>query len=40
MLAKSKSCALVGLDGYVVEVEVDISSGLPAFTPVGKQETP
>ena len=29
------SCAVVGLDGAIVEVEVDISSGLPSFTIVG-----
>ena len=35
MLAKVKSCAVVGLEGAVVEVEVDISAGLPSFTIVG-----
>ena len=35
MLTKSKTCALVGLDGTIVEVEVDIAPGLPAFTVVG-----
>ncbi len=35
MLAKVRSGAIVGLDGAIVEVEVDISSGLPAFTIVG-----
>ena len=35
MLAKTLTCAVVGLDGYVVEVEVDISPGLPAFHVVG-----
>ena len=35
MLAKVTSGAIVGLDGEVVEVEVDISPGLPAFTIVG-----
>ncbi len=35
MLAKIKSCALVGLEGAIVEVEVDISPGLPSFTIVG-----
>ena len=37
MLAKVTSCAVIGLDGELVEVEVDISSGLPAFTIVGSQ---
>ncbi len=35
MLAKVFSCAVVGLDGILVEVEVDIAPGLPAFTVVG-----
>ena len=35
MLARAKTCAVVGLDGFVVEAEVDISPGLPAFTIVG-----
>ncbi len=39
MLAKSKTCAIVGLDGYVVEVEVDISPGLPAMAIVGLPDT-
>ncbi len=39
MLAKVTSCAVVGLDGELVEVEVDISSGLPAFNIVGLPDT-
>ena len=35
MLAKVMSCAVVGMDGAIIEVEVDISRGLPAFTIVG-----
>lgn len=35
MLAKVTSCAVIGLDGEIVEVEVDISQGLPAFAIVG-----
>ncbi len=35
MLAKVISCAVVGLEGAIVEVEVDISLGLPSFTIVG-----
>jgi magnesium chelatase family protein len=35
MLAKVTSCAVVGLEGTIVEVEVDISPGLPSFTIVG-----
>jgi magnesium chelatase family protein len=35
MLAKVNSCAVVGLDGEIVEVEVDISQGLPHFAIVG-----
>jgi hypothetical protein len=32
MLAKVRTCAIVGLEGAIVEVEVDISPGLPSFT--------
>jgi magnesium chelatase family protein len=39
MLAKTLSCAVIGLEGYVVEVEVDISPGLPSFTVVGLPDT-
>ena len=35
MLAKVVSCAVVGLEGAIVQVEVDISPGLPSFTIVG-----
>jgi magnesium chelatase family protein len=35
MLAKVRSCAVVGLEGVIVEVEVDVSSGLPKFIVVG-----
>ncbi len=35
MLAKVHSCAMIGLEGLLVEVEVDIAHGLPAFTVVG-----
>lgn len=35
MLAKIKSCAVIGLEGAIVEVEVDISPGLPSFNIVG-----
>lgn len=39
MLAKVNSAAVVGLDGQPVEVEVDISPGLPSFTVVGLPDT-
>jgi len=35
MLAKVYSCAVIGLEGMLVEVEVDIAGGMPAFTVVG-----
>jgi magnesium chelatase family protein len=35
MYSKLKSCGLVGIDGYVAEVETDIGSGLPSFDIVG-----
>ncbi len=39
MLAKVKSAAVVGLEGRLVDVEVDISSGLPSLTIVGLPDT-
>lgn len=39
MLAKTNSCAVIGLDGEIVEVEVDISNGLPRFNIVGLPDT-
>ncbi|MGQ0604250.1 MAG: YifB family Mg chelatase-like AAA ATPase [Anaerolineales bacterium] len=35
MLAKVYSCAVVGLEGAIIEVEVDTANGLPTFTIVG-----
>ncbi len=39
MLAKVISSAVIGIDAYPVEVEVDIANGLPTFTTVGLPET-
>ncbi len=40
MLAKVLTCAVIGLEGALVEVEVDINqAGLPAFTLVGLPDT-
>lgn len=39
MLAQILSSAVDGIDAYLVEVEIDISSGLPLFTTVGLPET-
>jgi len=39
VLATTQSCAVVGLDGYIVQVKVDISPGLPAFNIVGLPDT-
>jgi magnesium chelatase family protein len=39
MLARVNSGALLGVDAYIVEVEVDLAPGLPAFTTVGLPET-
>ncbi len=39
MLAKVLSSTVIGIDAYLVEVEIDISRGLPAFTTVGLPET-
>lgn len=38
MLAKVLSSAVIGIDAYVVDVEVDISQGLPSFSTVGLPE--
>ena len=35
MLARVYSCAVIGLDGVVVEVEVDYTAGFPGMTIVG-----
>lgn len=39
MLSKIKSLGLMGMDGYVVLVETDISNGLPTFDMVGLGDT-
>jgi magnesium chelatase family protein len=38
MLAKIQSGAVIGVDAYVVDVEVDITQGLPTFATVGLPE--
>src|SRR4030066_2438108 len=38
MLARVLSSTVFGIDAYVVEVEVDIAAGLPAFATVGLPE--
>jgi len=35
MLSTVLSCATIGIDAYIVEVEVDIALGLPTFSTVG-----
>jgi len=39
MLAIVNSMSLHGLDGYLVEVQVDVSSGLPFWEVVGLPDT-
>ena len=39
MLARVTSSALLGVDAYLVDVEVDLSNGLPAFNIVGLPDT-
>ncbi len=39
MLARVKSCALLGIGGHLVDVEVDIANGLPQFNLVGLPDT-
>ncbi len=35
MIAKTYTCSLLGVDAMLVEVEVDLASGLPGFATVG-----
>jgi len=35
MLARVTSAAILGIDAYLVEVEADLSNGLPSFSTVG-----
>ena len=39
MLAKLKSATYIGIEGILVDVEVDLSKGLPSFSLVGLPET-
>jgi len=39
MLSKVYSCAVIGLDGVIVEVEVDTGPGLPRMVIVGLPDT-
>lgn len=39
MLAKVLSSSVIGVDAYKIDVEVDVSSGLPVFNIVGLPET-
>lgn len=39
MLSKVKACVLQGLEGCIVDVETDLSSGLPNFNIVGLADT-
>ena len=39
MYSKIISCGVLGIDGYIVEIETDISNGLPAFEIVGLGDT-
>ncbi|MFQ6069312.1 MAG: YifB family Mg chelatase-like AAA ATPase [Candidatus Aminicenantales bacterium] len=39
MLARVPSAALLGIDAYLVEVEVDVAGGIPTFVTVGLPDT-
>jgi len=39
MFSRVSTCGLTGLDGHLIEVETDISNGIPAFDIVGLAET-
>ncbi|WAC08602.1 MAG: hypothetical protein OS130_05250 [Thermodesulfobacteriota bacterium] len=38
MISRVLSSAILGIDAYQVEVEVDIALGLPAFSTVGSRK--
>ena len=35
MLSKVRSAAVIGIDAYPVDVEIDLANGLPSFSTVG-----
>ncbi len=35
MLSKIPSCSVIGIDGWIIKVEVDVANGLPMFSTVG-----
>ena len=39
MLSNIKSMSLLGVDGYLVDVQVDVSGGLPSWEVVGLPDT-
>ena len=39
MLSKIKSISLIGLEGNLIEVQTDISNGIPEFEIVGLPDT-
>ena len=39
MLSKVKSVSLIGLEGSLIEIQVDISNGIPEFEIVGLPDT-
>ena len=40
MYSKIMGCGLLGIDGFMVEVETDIGNGIPSFDIVGLGDTP
>ena len=38
MLSIVKSMSLIGLDGYLVDVQVDVSAGIPSWDVVRSEE--
>ena len=39
MLSKIKSISLIGLEGNLIDIQVDISNGIPEFEVVGLPDT-
>ena len=39
MFSRVSTCGLIGLDGFHIQVESDISNGIPVFDIVGLADT-
>ena len=39
MLSRLKSYGLVGIEGYAIDVEIDLNNGIPSYDVVGLADT-